>query len=112
MAQTTVELGSVIRRFCQQLETMGIEVQRVLLYGSRARGDAEEGSDIDVIVVSSSWAGMNMRERLEILGVAAARILEPIQAHGLTPEEIAEGELSPFWAEVLRTQAMEIHQKI
>jgi hypothetical protein len=42
---------------------------------------------VDFIVVSDSFSGMNVRERLEVLGVAAARILEPIQALGYTQEE-------------------------
>lgn len=32
---------------------------------------------------------MNLRERLELLGIAAARIMEPIQALGYTPEGYA-----------------------
>lgn len=108
MVTTRSELEEIIHSFREQLEQMGIEVQQVLLYGSQARGSAVEGSDIDLIVISPSWTGMSMRERLETLGVAAARILQPVQAQGLTPDEIARGELSSFWAEILRTQALVI----
>src|SRR3990172_6254601 len=40
-----------------------------------------------------------MRERLELLGTASARILEPIQAYGVTPEQIEQRTLAPFWSE-------------
>jgi len=43
-----------------------------------------------------------------MLGVAAARILEPIQAKGVTPDEIANADLSPFWTHVLRNPAVAI----
>jgi predicted nucleotidyltransferase len=85
---------------------MGIPTERVLLFGSQAKGTAQEGSDIDLVIVSSAWERYSERERLELLGVAAARILEPVQARGATPEEIATHRLSPFLEQVLREQAV------
>jgi hypothetical protein len=32
-----------------------------------------------------------------MLGVAAARILESVQANGFTPQEIEKRQLMPFW---------------
>jgi hypothetical protein len=85
---------------------MGIPTERVLLFGSQAKGTAQEGSDIDLVIVSSAWEPYSERERLELLGVAAARILEPVQARGATPEEIATHRLSPFLEQVLQEQAV------
>jgi len=85
---------------------MGIHAERVLLFGSQVQGTATEGSDIDLFVVSSDWARYNQRERLEMLGIAAARILEPIQARGLTPEEISAHHLLPLWEQILKEQAV------
>ncbi len=108
MAQTPPELKQIVQRFCAQLEKMGIRPEKVMLYGSRASGTAREGSDIDLIVISSDWANYNQRERLEMLGVASARILEPVQAQGFTPDEIAKNQMMPFWAHVLKEQAVAI----
>ncbi len=88
---------------------MGISTEQVLLFGSQALGTAHEGSDIDLLVVSTAWAGLSERERLEILGIAAARILEPIQARGATPDEIADHKLSPFLQRVLNEQAVLVY---
>ncbi len=88
MAQTTPQLEQIIQRYRAQLEKMGIHPERILLYGSQATGTAREGSDIDLIVISGDWKKYNHRERLELLGVASARILEPVQAQGFTPNEI------------------------
>ncbi|MFO7622728.1 MAG: nucleotidyltransferase domain-containing protein [Anaerolineales bacterium] len=98
-------LRSIITRFCDELSQMGIHVDEVMLYGSQARGTALPDSDIDLIVVSPDWEAYNQRERLEILGVAAARILEPVQANGFTPQEIASRKLLPFWEHILNTEA-------
>jgi predicted nucleotidyltransferase len=105
MTETNAHLAEVIRRFCCELNQMGIECERVLLFGSQAKGTAREGSDIDLFVISEAWAPYNERERLEMLGIAAARILEPIQARGATPDEVATHQLSPFLEQVLSEQA-------
>lgn len=108
MAQTTPELEMIIQRFRAEVEKMGIRCEKILLFGSQASGAAKEGSDIDLFVISSDWVGYNDRERFEILGIAAARILEPIQARGVTPEEIATHRLSPLWEDVLNKQAIAV----
>lgn len=108
MAEAASRLAEIIERYHNELEKMGIRCERMLVFGSQATGTAREGSDIDLFVISSDWAPFTERERLEKLGIAAARILEPIQALGVTPEEIASRQLLPFWEEVLREQAVSI----
>jgi len=108
MAQTGPEITAIVARFRQQLASMGIEVEQMYLFGSHASGRAREGSDIDLIVVSGGFRGRSIRERGEVLGVAAARILEPIQALGVTPEEIAPPIRSPFLSEVLAGDAVAV----
>ena len=105
MAETTSELTEIINRFRQALGEAGIRCEQMLIYGSQRWGTAAEGSDIDLIVISPDWASFSWRERLELLGVVAARILEPMQAQGFTPEEMAGQELSPFWQEILTREA-------
>jgi predicted nucleotidyltransferase len=106
MVETTPELAIIIRRFRAEVEKMGIRCERVLLFGSQATHTAEEGSDIDLFIVSSDWARYGDRERYEMLGIAAARILEPIQARGVTPEEITTHRLLPLWEQVLQEQSV------
>jgi predicted nucleotidyltransferase len=65
-----------------------------------------EESDIDLIVVSKDWRKFGYLDRLRILGVAAARILEPIEASAFTPDEIQGGRLSPFWEHILKHEAL------
>ena len=108
MAETTPQLATVIRRYREELERMGIRCERVLLFGSQATGTAGEGSDIDLFVVSPDWARYSQRERLEMLGIAAVRLLEQIQARGVTTEEIATHQLSPLWEQILDEQAIVI----
>jgi len=108
MVETTPELKQVVKRYRTQLQKMGIRPTRVLLYGSQATGTAREGSDIDLIVISGDWETYNNRQRLELLGIAAARILEPVQAQGFTPSEIKSKKVTPFWRHVIKEQAIAI----
>lgn len=85
---------------------MGIRAERILLYGSQAAGTAREYSDIDLFVISEDWSKYSQRERLEILGVASARILEPIQAQGITPGEITSRQIPAFGQHILMEQAV------
>jgi quercetin dioxygenase-like cupin family protein/predicted nucleotidyltransferase len=108
VVEITSELELIIQRYRRELESMGIHPEQFLLFGSQAEGTAHEASDIDLFVVSPDWEHYNDRERFELLGIAAFRILEPIQARGVTPEEIENHELSPFWQMVLEQQAVPI----
>lgn len=87
---------------------MGIHVEQFFLFGSQAQGSPTEGSDIDLFIVSPDWSNYGERERCELLGIAAARILEPIQARGVTSNELTNHDLSPFWEMVLEEHAVAV----
>jgi len=90
MVKRKQEINRIIESFKKELEKYHIRTERIILYGSYAKGYAREDSDIDLIVVSSDFKNMNLRERLEILGLAAGRVFEPIEALGYTPDELSE----------------------
>ncbi|MBV6465276.1 MAG: nucleotidyltransferase domain-containing protein [Anaerolineae bacterium CFX3] len=102
MAKKTTNLDRIIKSFQRELKKMGIRSERVVVFGSYANGTAREDSDIDLFVVSRDWEKYNLRERLEILGVAAVRILEPVQAQGVTPHEIETKQVPMYWWDVVK----------
>lgn len=108
MAQRTPELEDILNRFRRELERTGIKVDRILIFGSHARGEAQEGSDVDLIIVSEDWSRYSGRERLELLGIVAARIMESVQAQGFTPDEVAGHKLGTFWENIVQYQAVQI----
>jgi uncharacterized protein len=97
------EITDIIARYCAQLSAMGIRVDRTILFGSHARGEAKDGSDIDVLIVSSDFASLNTRERMEQLGTAAARLWQPIEAVACTPAELVHVEPATLLEEILQT---------
>lgn len=102
MAEKATNLDRIINAFQRELEKMGIRSERVVVFGSYADGTAREDSDIDLFVVSRDWEKYNLRERLEILGIAAVRILEPVQAQGVTPREIEMNQVPMYWWEAVK----------
>lgn len=75
-----------------------IEVEALVLYGSRARGDAFVDSDWDLAVVSSDFEGLDPLER----GLAVLECRPPAaELVHLTPEELLEPDGSYLRAALL-----------
>ncbi|MBN2089787.1 nucleotidyltransferase domain-containing protein [candidate division KSB1 bacterium] len=85
MAQDNVL--KIVKKFKDELELMGISIERLILFGSHAMGTAVESSDIDVVVISSGFADKNYWERIDILTEAIYKVFAPIDASAFTPEE-------------------------
>ncbi len=82
-----------IVQYREKLESLGIGVKKIILYGSHAAGNAREHSDLDLLVVSDDFESMDLWERLCLLGRARKGIKRPMEILGLTEEEFeAEGE--------------------
>lgn len=81
---------------------MGIGVSGIFLFGSYIHGTHHAGSDLDLVVVSKDFSNMGLLERMELLGLAAGRVREPIQAYGFTSDEIEGGLVPSFLSEVLK----------
>jgi len=88
MSTKGTELEEIILDFIKAVENQGIKVEECYLFGSQARNEAGADSDIDLILVSSDFAGVPAWRRWEILGKAVAQVMEPIEALAFTPEEI------------------------
>jgi len=89
--QNVLEL---IERFHSALEEEHVHIQKIILYGSWANGNAHDDSDIDVVVISNSFKGKGYWERIELLSQAIYKIFAPIEAVALTQEEWDNKETS------------------
>ena len=77
---------TVLAAFRVALERYGVRAERVVLFGSFSHGNAREGSDIDVVIISKDFAPMDFWQRVEVLAEALCDVREPIEAIGMTPE--------------------------
>ncbi|MEI5674967.1 MULTISPECIES: nucleotidyltransferase domain-containing protein [unclassified Nocardioides] len=81
-------------------EAVGSEVEAVLLFGSIARGEATEASDVDLAVIAAaSWGG-----RVELEDTVRARLGNDCDVLVFTPAEFAERaqEAEPVVADIVR----------
>jgi len=88
MSTEAARLDKIISDYIEAIKQQGIKIEKYYLFGSHARGTADENSDIDLIVISSDFSQMPDWERWEILGKAVAKIMEPIEPLAFTPKEI------------------------
>ncbi len=79
-----------------------LKPERIILFGSFARGDINEGSDVDLIVIAD-WQ-QDFLDRIKILMDLNDRRL-PIEPIGYTPDEFKRmrKEGNPFIEEVEAT---------
>ena len=81
----------IVDRLRQGLETRGIKLQRIVLYGSYATGANKKGSDIDVVVISRDFATKSYWERIDLLADVLYEIFAPVEAVAMTPDEWERG---------------------
>lgn len=77
----------ILADFRRVLESKGIKINKLVLFGSYAKNSYREGSDIDVVVISHGFVGKKYWERIEILSDAIYEVFEPIEAIAMTPQE-------------------------
>jgi len=82
----------IVKDFARALRDGGVRPSKMILYGSFARDDWHEWSDIDLVVVSEDFVGMGYWERIDALTEAIYKLREPIEAVAKTPEEWEDGE--------------------
>jgi hypothetical protein len=96
-----------IRLYLDTVQRLGIPVARAVLFGSRARGTADEWSDIDLVVVSPVFDGPRGPDAVDTLWRACAvtgGYIEPV-ACGVKRWEEDDG--SPLLA-IARTEGIDV----
>jgi uncharacterized protein len=104
------KIAKTLRGFKAALEAEGIEVSRMILFGSYAKRSPRRESDIDVAIISENFKGMNLLQRFETIGLALgnARIMEPIEAIGYTEEEFASKSEGTFIGDEIKSRGVEV----
>lgn len=79
-----------VKNYIVVLRENGIPVERVLLFGSWARGTAKEDSDVDIALVSSFFTGDRFMDRRKIVPLRR-NINNNIEPIPFSPEDFAAG---------------------
>lgn len=95
------DVEEVVNRFISALKKH-IRVQRVILFGSYARGNPRPWSDIDVAVISPDFHGGTEEDHM-LLAKVARSITPQIEAIPYLPEDLEKCDARSFEAEIQRS---------
>ncbi len=94
-------LRQVLKAYRRKLEEK-IRVEKMILFGSYARGKPHDYSDVDLAVISPDFHGGTERDFL-LLARAAREITPLIEAFPYTPKDLKKRQRGDFLDEILRT---------
>ena len=88
-----------VEAFVADLHELGIHPQQVILFGSFARNEQREWSDIDVAIVAEEFSGFRPEDSGRISSALVRHV--DIEPHSFRPEDFTDW--NPFVAEIKRT---------
>jgi len=94
------EIFEKIDAYCKEVARK-LKPETIILFGSFAKDDVNEGSDIDILVISNFKE--NFLDRIKVL-LDLNRFKIPVEPIGYTPEEYAKmkKERNSFYEEVIQ----------
>lgn len=99
MAGVSNEIIEKVKMFVDiLLKNSGIHLERVILFGSYAKGLENKWSDIDVALVSRDFSGIGFYDR-KMVNPYLLKIDSRIEPHPFKPEEFNSD--NPFAIEIL-----------
>lgn len=79
----------------KQLGKSGLRLFKLILFGSQAKGDATEESDIDIVILSEDFRNKDIFERAQLIKDAEIQTIKkfmvPFDIITMTPEEFESG---------------------
>ena len=102
MAQARQQIKKLVLQYIRNLESLGLSIQKVIIFGSQAKGDFKKDSDIDIAVIAKEFEKMGLWDRAKYLGKAARNIPYPIEALGFSPSQLKEVEQGTILDEITR----------
>ena len=100
------EIRRAAKSFSFLLRNSGIKVSRLFLYGSYARGEPRDYSDIDIAIISPDFRGksrMAIQETIAHSIVGRSGILAAFEPIGYSTEEFTKADSATFLGEIKST---------
>ncbi len=91
--------ANLIRRYALALKQEGISVEKIILFGSYAKGENKPWSDLDICVVSKDFGKNRLREGMN-LAALSVKIDSMIQPHPYHPNDF-NNKYDPLTQEIL-----------
>jgi predicted nucleotidyltransferase len=90
----------VIRQAIEYL-LQKIRIDQAVLFGSHARGEADEWSDVDLAVISPDFARMSHKKVMDLLVEVGVTVHSSVEIRPYTPKDLKEARPTNFLGYVL-----------
>ncbi len=94
-------INEVIYFLKQSLIENGINVESIALFGSALTGEANDNSDIDLVIISADFTNLNLFDRAKLTMVPETETLKkfkiPMDIINLTPQEFNDSNFKRFY---------------
>lgn len=93
MAEKTIEpdVKNIVNHLAERLRRDGVNVEKIVVFGSREKGTAGPESDLDIIIVSEDFRGKDLFQRADMIfrtyGDTVRKFMVGIDIIMETPEE-------------------------
>lgn len=95
-----IDTQAIVRRAVDYLHQK-IRVDQVVLFGSHARAEADEWSDIDLAVVSADFERMSQQEIMNLLVEVALAVDPSLEVRPYSPKDLTEARPTNFLGHIL-----------
>ena len=92
----------LVRRTIEYLSRK-VRVHQAILFGSHARGDADEWSDVDLAVISPDFARMSHPKLMDLLVEVSLAVASSVEIRPYTPRDLREARPTNFLGHILAT---------
>ena len=100
---TTTEIKKIVKALAGELARNKIIVDKIILYGSYAKGNPHDHSDVDLVVISPSFEGKKMLHIQEQLAKVLSKYLSIIEPIGCSSEDFQSAEPETFFGEIKKS---------
>lgn len=100
------EVIDILKKYLLALQMKGLSISEARLYGSHARNEANEESDIDVLLLSDT-VNFNDDNNTGILWTTAFNIDPRIEPYGVSKKKFIEDDYLPLFENV-KAEGIEI----
>jgi len=92
---------SIVHQFAEAVKKQGVPLREVYLFGSYARGEQKEWSDIDVALVSDDFEGVSFEDIKRFIDITIQKPYIFFELHTFNSADFEEN--NPFAQEIIKT---------
>ena len=96
----------IAKKYIKLLTELGIDIQKAYLYGSFARNQSDENSDIDILLITDKENTENMQLKIKIWQLTR-KVDNRIEPKIISRKRFDTDEVSPV-LEMIRREGLEI----